>query len=178
MYRESLVSIAFLMLLQSNLPAQTPPQAPQHPHKIAQNSTTRTDPFFWLRDRNNPATLKYLNAANQYTQAVMKPGAGRQQKLCQEMRGRIQEADTSVPYQIDQYDYYDRTETGKQYAIYCRKMRTSGSAEGPEEILLDGNQLAEGWKYFHLGALSVSRDHLLLAYCTDTSGSANILLRI
>src|SRR6202008_2432308 len=178
MYRESLVSIAFLMVLQFSLPAQTPPQAPQHPHKITQNSTTRNDPFFWLRDRSNPATLKYLNAENQFRDAVMKPIAGLQQKLYQEMRGRIQEADTSVPYQIDKYDYYDRTETGKQYGIYCRKMRTSESAEGSEEILLDGNQLAEGWKYFHLGALSVSRDHLLLAYSTDTSGSEKFLLRI
>ena len=101
----------------------------------------------------------------------MKPVAGLKQKLYQEMRGRIQEADTSVPYQIDQYDYYDRTETGKQYGIYCRKVRTSESAEGAEEIILDGNQLAEGYKYFHLGALGVSRDHHLLAYSTDTSGS-------
>jgi oligopeptidase B len=178
MYRESLVSIAFPMVLQSILPAQTPPQAPQHPHKITQNSTTRNDPFFWLRDRNNPATLKYLNAENQYTEAVMKPLAGLQQKLYQEMRGRIQEADTSVPYQIDQYDYYDRTETGKQYGIYCRKARKPPSGEGAEEILLDGNQLAEGLKYFHLGALGVSRDHHLLAYSTDTSGSEKFLLRI
>jgi len=178
MCRESLVCIVFLMVLQSSLPAQTPPQAPQHPHKITQNSTTRNDPFFWLRDRNNPATLKYLNAENQFTDAVMKPIAGLRQKLYQEMRGRIQEADTSVPYQIDQYDYYDRTENGKQYGIYCRKARTSESGEGPEEIVLDGNQLAEGWKYFHLGALGVSRDHHLLAYSTDTSGSEKFLLRI
>jgi oligopeptidase B len=180
MYRELLVSVASLMLLQSNLLSQTPPQAPQHPHKITQNSTTRNDPFFWLRDRNNPGTLKYLNAENQYTEAIMKPLAGLQQKLYQEMRGRIQEADSSVPYQIDQYDYYDRTEAGKQYTVYCRKARTSGSSSlvGPEEILLDGNQLAEGWKYFHLGALNVSRDQHLLAYSTDTSGSEKFVLRI
>ena len=180
MYREFLVSIASLMLLQSNLLSQTPPQAPQHPHKITQNSTTRNDPFFWLRDRNNPGTLKYLNAENQYTEAMMKPLTGLQQKLYQEMRGRIQEADSSVPYQIDQYDYYDRTEAGKQYTIYCRKAQTSGppSLPGPEEILLDGNQLAEGWKYFHLGALNVSRHQHLLAYSTDTSGSEKFVLRI
>jgi oligopeptidase B len=182
MYRESLVSIAFLMVLQSNLRSQTPPQAPQHPHEITQNSTTRDDPFFWLRDRNNPATLKYLNAENQYTEAVMKPLAGLQQKLYQEMRGRIQEVDSSVPSQIDQYDYYDRTEAGKQYTIYCRKALTprltSGSVEGPEETLLDENQLAEGLKYFHLGALGVSRNHRLLAYSSDTSGSEKFVLRI
>ncbi len=180
MYREFLVSIASLMLLQSNLLSETPPQAPQHPHKITQNSTTRNDPFFWLRDRNNPGTLKYLNAENQYTEAMMKPLTGLQQNLYQEMRGRIQEADSSVPYQIDQYDYYDRTEAGKQYTIYCRKAQTSGlpSLPGPEEILLDGNQLAEGWKYFHLGALNVSRDQHLLAYSTDTSGSEKFVLQV
>ena len=178
MYREFLVFIASLMVLQSNLPGQTPPHAPQNPHKITQNSSTRNDPFFWLRDRNNPETLKYLNAENQYTEAVMKPVAGLQQKLYQEMRGRIQEADSSVPYQIDQYDYYDRTEAGKQYAVYCRKARTSGSGEGQEEVILDENQLAEGLKYFHLGAVGVSRDHHLLAYSTDTSGSEEFLLRI
>ncbi|MBV8212426.1 MAG: S9 family peptidase [Verrucomicrobia bacterium] len=166
------------MVLQSNLPGQPPPQAPQHPHKITQNSTTRNDPFFWLRDRKNPDTLKYLTAENQYTEAVMKPVAGLQQKLYQEMRSRIQEADSSVPYRIDQYNYYDRTEAGKQYAIYCRKAQTPGSDEGPEEIILDENQLAEGGKYFHLGALGISRDHHLLAYSTDTSGSEKFLLRI
>jgi len=178
MYREFFVFISFLMA--SDLVSQTPPQAPQHPHKITQNSTTRNDPFFWLRDRNNPDTLKYLNAENQYTGAIMKPLAGLKQKLYQEMRGRIQEADASVPYQIDQYEYYDRTEAGKQYLIYCRKALTSGSSSqpGPEEILLDNNQLAEGLKYFHLGALSISRDHHLLAYSTDTSGSEKFVLRI
>jgi oligopeptidase B len=176
MYRELFVSISFLMA--SDFLAQTPPQAPQHPHKITQNSTTRNDPFFWLRDRNNPDTLKYLNAENQYTEAVMKPLAALQEKLYQEMRGRIQEADASVPYQIDQYEYYDRTEAGKQYPVYCRKALTNenSSVAAPEEILLDCNQMAQG--YFHLGTLGVSRDHHLLAYSTDTSGSEEFVLRI
>jgi oligopeptidase B len=178
MHRELLVSSAFLMVLKSSLLAEAPPQAPQHPHKITQNSTTRIDPFFWLRDRNNPATLKYLKDENRYTESVMKPLAGLQQKLYQEMRGRIQEADSSVPYQIDQYFYYTRTEAGKQYGIFCRKERMSGSSSLPEEILLDENQLAQGFKYFHLGVVDVSRDHHLLAYSTDTSGNEKFILRI
>jgi oligopeptidase B len=179
MYRELFVSIASLMAFQSSLFAETPPQAPQHPHKITQNSVTRNDPFFWLRDHKNPATLKYLQDENRYTEAVMKPQAGLEQKLYQEMRSRIQEADSSVPYQVDQYDYYTRTEEGKQYPIYCRKARTSSSAaDPPEEIILDGNKMAEGQKYFHLGTLDVSRDQHLLAYSTDTSGSEKFVLRI
>ncbi len=178
MHRELLLFSAFLMVLKSSLLAEAPPQAPQHPHKIIQNSTTRIDPFFWLRDRNNPATLKYLSDENRYTESVMKPLAGLQQRLYQEMRGRIQETDSSVPYQIDQYDYYTRTEAGKQYGIFCRKARTSGSSSLPEEVLLDENRLAQGLKYFHLGVVDVSRDHHLLAYSTDTSGSEKFVLRI
>ena len=174
------------MVLDSNLFSQTPPQAPQHPHKINQDSTTRNDPFFWLRDRNNPATLKYLRGENQYTETVLAPLSELQQKLYQEMRGRIQEADSTVPYQIDQYAYYSRTETGKQYTVYCRKARTAASSslpgqangEGPEEVILDGNKLAEGWKFFHLGALAVSRDQHLLAYSTDTNGDEKFVLRL
>ena len=163
MYRELFVSIASLMAFQSSLFAETPPQAPQHPHKITQNSVTRNDPFFWLRDHKNPATLKYLQDENRYTESVMKTQAGLERKLYQEMRSRIQEADSSVPYQVDQYDYYTRTEEGKEYAIYCRKARTSSSAaDPPEEIILDGNKMAEGQKYFQLGTLDVSRDQHLL----------------
>jgi oligopeptidase B len=176
MLRELLVSSAFLMVLKSSLLAEAPPQAPQHPHKITQHSTAWIDPFFWLRDRNNPATLKYLNDENRYAESVMKPLAELQKKLYLEMRGRIQEADSSFPYQIDQYDYYTRTEAGKQYGIFCRK--TNGSTSRPEEILLDGNQLAQGLKYFNLGVVDVSRDHHLLAYSTDTSGSEKFVLRI
>jgi len=178
MHRELLLFSAFLMVLKSSLLAEALPQAPQHPHKIIQNSTTRIDPFFWLRDRNNPATLKYLSDENRYTESVMKPLAGLQQRLYQEMRGRIQETDSSVPYQIDQYDYYTRTEAGKQYGIFCRKARTSGSSSLPEEVLLDENRLAQGLKYFHLGVVDVSRDHHLLAYSTDTIGSEKFVLRI
>src|SRR5580704_17894479 len=131
MHRELLLFSAFLMVLKSSLLAEAPPQAPQHPHKIIQNSTTRIDPFFWLRDRNNPATLKYLKDEDRYAESVMKPLAELQKKLYLEMRGRIQEADSSLPYQIDQYDYYPRTEAGKQYGIFCRK--TNGSTSQAEE---------------------------------------------
>jgi oligopeptidase B len=91
------------------------------------------------------------------------------------MRGRIQESDISVPEKIDDYYYYSRSETGKQYGIFCRK---KGSLDAKEEVLLDENELAKGQKYFRIGTLSVSRDHQLLAYSTDTNGSETYLLRI
>ncbi|MBV9273517.1 MAG: S9 family peptidase [Verrucomicrobia bacterium] len=163
------------MISAAKLFSQTPPQAPQHPHQITQCSATRNDPFFWLRDRSNPDTLTYLKAENRYAETVMKPVAGLEHKLYQEMRGRIQETDSTVPYQVDQYLYYNRTETGKQYPIYCRRL-----AEGPgeEEVLLDGNAMAQGQGYFRIGVLAVSRDQHLLAYSTDTTGQEKFLLRI
>src|SRR5271165_3573766 len=154
---------------------QNPPQAPERPHEISEVGHTRNDPFFWLRNKNDPEVLKYLNAENQYTEHALKSTEGLQGTLYKEMRGRIKEEDISVPEKIDDYYYYSRTEAGKQYAIYCRK---KGSLDAKEEVILDENQLAKGVKFFQLGALNVSPDHKLLAYSTDTNGSEAFVLRI
>ncbi len=90
-----------------------------------------------------------------------------QETLYNEILGRIQETDLSVPVKRDDYFYYTRTEEGKAYAIYCRK---HGSLDAPEEILLDANALATGEKYFRLGNFAVSPDHRLLAYSADVEG--------
>ncbi len=153
-----------------------PPQAPQRPHEINQAGHTRDDPFFWLREKdNNPDVLKYLEAENRYTENSLKHIGKLQETLYNEMRGRIKESDISVPEKIDEYYYYSKTETGKQYGVYCRK---KGSLEAKEEVLLDENELAKGQKYFRIGALSVSPDHKLLAYSSDTDGSETYTLRI
>lgn len=154
---------------------QDPPQAPQRPHEMSEIGHTRNDPFFWLRDKSDPAVLKYLDAENRYTDRAMKSSEGLQETLYQEMRGRIKEEDVSVPEKIDEYYYYSRTEAGKQYAIQCRK---KGSLDAKEQVILDENELAKGLKFFQLGALSVSPDHKLLAYSTDTNGSETFVLRI
>jgi oligopeptidase B len=155
--------------------ASTPPQAPQHPKIITQQGESRTDPFFWLRDKKNPETIKYLEAENRYTDLMLKPVQALREKLYREMRGRIQETDLSVPYRIDDYYYYSRSETGKQYNIFCRK---KGDLNAPEEILLDENVLAKGLKYFSVRTLSVSPDHRLLAYSVDTDGGEVFTLRV
>jgi oligopeptidase B len=157
------------------LAGPNPPQAPQKPYEITEIGHTRNDPFFWLREKDNPGVLKYLEAENRYTENALKPLEKLQEKLYREMRGRIKESDLSVPEKIDDYYYYSRTETGKQYAIHCRK---KGSLDAKEEVLLDENELAKGQKYFRIGTLSVSRDHKLLAYSTDTDGSESYTLRI
>jgi oligopeptidase B len=137
---------------------------------VAKPSTTlgetRIDNYFWLRDRNDPDTIGYLEAENEYTRAEMKHTDALQSKLYSEILGRIQQTDLSVPTKSDDYFYYTRTEEGKQYAIYCR---THG-AEGAEEILLDGNTMAEGKKYFRVGNFAASPNHRLLAYSVDFEG--------
>jgi oligopeptidase B len=158
-----------------SISAPTPPEAPQRPHIINQQGQSRTDPFFWLRDRKNPETIKYLEAENRYTDLMLKPVQALREKLYHEMRGRIKETDLSVPYRIDDYYYYGRSESGKQYEIFCRK---KGDLNVPEEVLLDENLLAQGLKYFSVGVLSVSPDHRLLAYSVDTDGGEVFTLRV
>ncbi len=152
-----------------------PPVARIEPRVDIVHGETRIDDYFWLRDRNNPEVLDYLNAENRYTRAVMQHTEDLQELLFQEMRGRIKETDLSVPERVDDYFYYSRTETGVQYPIHCRRR---GSPDGPEEILLDQNPLAADHPYFRLGASEVSPDHRLLAYSVDTSGAEEFTLYI
>jgi oligopeptidase B len=145
------------------------------PHAITIHGDTRVDNYFWLRDRQDPDTIAYLEAENNYTGARMKHTDGRQAKLYAEMLGRIKQTDLSVPLKRDDYFYYTRTEEGKQYRTYCRK---HGSLDAPEQILLDGNVLAGGHKYFRVGNFSVSPDHRLLAYSVDLAGDEVYTIRV
>lgn len=170
-----LLALGLIFAFVGWLPDKNPPRAPERPHEITEAGHVRNDPFFWLRERDDPAVLKYLEAENAYTDRVMRPTVQLQDLLYKEMRGRIKEEDMSVPVKIDDYYYYSRTETGKQYQIHCRK---KGTLAAKEEILLDENALAKGQKFFRLGTLEVSPDHKLLAFSTDTSGSEKFDLRI
>jgi oligopeptidase B len=170
-----LIPLIAILVLTAVFAGARPPQAPEKPHDITEVGHTRNDPFFWLREKDNPEVLKYLDAENRHTATALKRTEKLQQTLYNEMRRRVKEADVSVPDKIDDYYYYSRTETGKQYAIFCRK---KGSLDAKEEVLLDENSLAQGHKYFRVGALSVSPDHKLLAYSTDTNGSETYVLRI
>ena len=125
---------------------------------------TRT---FWLREKNNPAVLEHLKAENTYTAAVMAPFKAFEDKLYNEMLGRIKQTDVSVPYPQRGYWLYARTEEGKQYPILCRK---KGSVDAPEEVVLDVNKLAEGQKFMALGDFEYSDDNTMLAYSTDING--------
>ena len=137
----------------------------------------RVDNYFWLRDdeRKNPDVIAYLEAENAYTGAMMRHTEPLQEKLFQEMRGRIKETDLSVPDRIGPFYYYSRTEAGKQYPILARKR---GSLEAAEEVVLDLNALAEGKRFFSLGAYDISPDHRLLAFAVDTTGAERYTLMV
>ena len=145
----------------------TPPKATVVPHTHTEHGVERSDPYYWLRNKTDPAVINYIEAENEYTEQQSKPLEPMRKQLFDEMLSRIQEDDQTVPYQDGDYWYYSRTESGKPYRIYCRKHL---SLDGEEEIILDENQLAEGLEYFDLGSLAVSHDHSMLAYTTDTNG--------
>src|SRR5260370_26055847 len=97
------------MQVSLSISGPTPPEAPQHPPLNNQQGESRTDPFFWLRDKKDPETIKYLEAENRYADLMLKPVQTLQERLYREMRGRIQETNHSVPYRIDDYYYYARS---------------------------------------------------------------------
>ena len=153
--------------------AAKPPVAKRVPHKLEQHGDVRTDDYFWIKDKTDKEVLKYLQAENAYTAAVLKPTEKLQEKLYTEFLSRIKQTDEDVPVKDRGYWYYSRTVEGKQYPIFCRK---KGTTAAPEEVLLDGNVLAKGEKFFSFGPRRVSDDGNLLAYATDTTGFREYVL--
>lgn len=151
------------------------PLAPKKPHTITQHGQTRVDNYFWLRERDNAQTMEYLRAEDDYLQEMTGHTQPLQAALFDEMKGRIKEDDISAPEKVDDYYYYTRTESGKQYPLFCRKHK---SLDAPEEILLDQNALAEGRAFCRMGAFVVSPDHSKLAYSLDEDGSEKCMLYI
>ena len=172
------------------------PLALRHPVEHVIHGDRRVDHYAWIREKSNRQVREYLEAENAYTDELMRPTEGLQEKLYQEMLGRIQQTDLSVPYLLRGYEYYTRTEEGKQYPIYCRRPANGrlggGVADeerslaslgmtgpgGEEEVLLDLNELAAGKTYMGLGIFEVSDDNRLLAYATDTTGFRQYVLEV
>ena len=143
------------------------PVAPKRPYEITQHGETRIDEYYWLRHREDPDVLKYLHTELDHLNDAMAHTKPLQETLFSEMKERIQETDSTVPEKRGGYLYYDRTEAGKQYPIYCRK---KDSLESPEEILLDQNELAEGKSFCSVSGFAVSPDDCKLAYSVDIEG--------
>lgn len=141
------------------------PIAKKCPRELVTHGDIRIDNYYWLNERENPEVMTYLEEENLYQETMMKDTEPLQQQLYDEIVGRIKQDDVSYPTKRNGYYYYARYEEGKEYPIYCRR---KDNMDNPEQILLDGNKMAEGHHYFDIGAYSISPDNKLLAYSIDT----------
>ncbi len=157
-----------------------PPIAPKHPTETRIHGVVLADDYAWLRNKDNPEVTAYLEAENAYAEAQMAPLAALRDQLYGEMLSHIKQTDVSVAYRDGGWWYYTRTEEGLQYSIHCRKRGGAAGpdADAPEEAILDGNALAEGFAFFSIGDTDISDDARWLAYSTDTKGFRQYTLHI
>jgi oligopeptidase B len=173
--------LAALMTVSAPILAQDlppPPDAEQRPHTVtAPHGAQRQDEYYWLRDdeRKDPAMLAYLQAENAYADAYMARLKPLEDRLYEEIVGRIKQDDSSVPYRERGWWYYSRFETGQDYPVYARR---EGSMDAPEQVLLDVNVMAEGRDYFNVGDWEVSQDNRLLAWAEDDVGRRQYVIRV
>ena len=164
------------------------PVAKRVPTERTHHGDTVIDDYAWLTDKDDPATIAYLEAENAFTEASTNHLAALRETLFTETRDRTKETDLSVPARKGDHWYYTRTVQGQQYGIQCRRLVRDGEVDPPipadgepldgEEILLDGNAVAEGHEFFALGTFDVSPDNRWLAYSTDFAGDERFTLRI
>jgi oligopeptidase B len=127
----------------------------------------RIDDYYWLRERENPEVIAFLEAENVLAEKQMAHAKALEEKLFEEIKSRFKQTDMTVPYKQDGYFYYTRYEEGKEYPIYGRKR---GALDQPEEIVLNGNELAEGHEFFSIGGWAMSSAQDIVAYAVDTQG--------
>jgi len=152
-----------------------PPAAARRPVILTAHGDDRVDEWYWLRDRDDPAVLAHLAAENDHTAAALAHTEELQGRLYDEIVARIQETDLSVPARKGDWWYLSRTVEGQQYGITCRRR---GGPDGPEEVLLDQNELAAGHDYLAVANLAVSPGTTLMAYAVDFDGSERYTLRV
>ena len=152
------------------------PEAEKQPYKMTIHGDTRIDDYYWMRlsdkqknakefDSQTNKVVEYINLENEYTKESLSHTEKFQEDLFNEIIGRIEKNDESVPYFKNGYFYYSRYESDKEYRIHCRK---KGSLDSNEEIILDENILAKGHDYFAIGGRTVSPNNRWLAYGVDT----------
>jgi oligopeptidase B len=164
----------------ATMTAESPSPAPvaeRRPFEVRSPHGVRVDDYYWLRDdtRQDPNVLAYLSEENRYREATTAHLRPLESRLYEEILGRIQQDDATVPQLENGYWYYTRFETGKEYPIHARR---KGTLDAPEEILLDGNELAAGHSFFQIGSYEVSPDNRLLAWAEDTVGRRQWVIRV
>ncbi len=167
----------------------SPPLAREMPHERTHHGDTVVDPYEWLRDKEAPEVRAHLEAENAWTELRTDHLAGLRQQIFDEIKGRTQETDMSVPSRHGAWWYYTRTVEGLQYGVHCRcpigsdddwtpPMVDEGAEMPGEQVLLDGNVEAEGHDFFRLGTFDISADGHLLAFSTDVTGDERYTLRV
>lgn len=146
---------------------RTPPQCKKIPKSFREFDQNREDPYFWLREKENPEVRAYVEAENEYFADVMKPIGEKEKQFFEELKGLIEPESYEVPYRLGPYEYGSRIPEGAQYSVYFRKPL----GQTKEEVLLDLNVMAKGLKYLSLHDFNPSPDHRILAYSIDTDGS-------
>ncbi|WP_346882283.1 S9 family peptidase [uncultured Algibacter sp.] len=139
------------------------------------HNDVRTDHYYWLNDKDNQEVIAYLNAENSYTQQELEHTEPFQKALFEEMKGRIKEDDTTVPYKLNGYWYITKYETGKDYPIFIRRKEHIDAAD---EVLFDCNIMAKNHSYFKLGGISISPDNKLAAFSTDVVSRRQYTIKI
>lgn len=152
-----------------------PPLAKKIPHELEIHGDVRVDNYFWMKDREHPEVIDHLKAENAYCEVQMEHTKEFQKDLFEEMKARIKEDDSSVPYKYNGYWYITKFEKGKDYPIYTRKKE---SLDNPEELLFDCNKMAEGQSYFKLVGISISPDNKLVSYGVDTTGRRQYTIQV
>jgi oligopeptidase B len=163
----ALLSLLLLSLLGCGKEQPAAPAAEKQPVTLELHGDKRIDNYFWLRQRDNPQVVAYLEAENAYTEQALEPYKGLRTVLFDEMKSRVRQDDSSAPYRRGDYFYYYRYVTGGEYPIYARKKQ---SLDAPEEVLLDVNKLAGNAEYFAVSDFTVSPDGRIAAYGVDTKG--------
>ncbi|MFZ0387049.1 MAG: S9 family peptidase [Solirubrobacteraceae bacterium] len=164
-----------------------PPTATRRPTRLKAHGDVRVDDWHWLRDRDDPAVIAYLEAENGYTDAMTAASAGLRERLYEQIKARIQEDDLSAPARHGRWWYWSRTAAGSQYRVHCRladpertldaSTALAAAATGAGEVILDVNVLAQGHEFLHVGVFALSHDQQLLAYGVDHDGSERYALR-
>jgi oligopeptidase B len=165
------------------------PAAPRRPHRLELHGDVRVDDWYWLRDRDDPEVLAYLEAENAYADELLAPETDLRRRLFEEIRARVVETDAEAPVRIGPWWYWSRSVEGLQYSIFCRRpdpdrrldavtvLADARAGSGDETVILDENLLAGDSEYFSLGVWDVSFDHAVVAYATDLNGSERYELR-
>ena len=173
-----IVSLTLAVSCQNEKNTMTKPEAPvanKVPKELSIHNDTRLDDYYWMNDREDSEVIAHLEKENAYYNQLTAHTKDFQIGLFEEMKSRIKEDDSSVPYKQNGYWYVTRYETGKEYPIYSRH---KGTLDAPEEIIFNCNEMAKGHEFFNLGGIAISPDNKLASFGVDTVSRRQYTIQI